>query len=56
MSEGLNDTFREKMAELGGKLEGQRYGAVVESVAAAAREGEPRLADVWEWLKAEMDS
>ncbi|KAH9855036.1 Lipoyltransferase and lipoate-protein ligase [Lenzites betulinus] len=56
LSEGLNDTLREKLAEFGGKLEGQRYGAVDERVTAAAREGEPRLADVWEWLKVVMDS
>ncbi|KAI0832740.1 Lipoyltransferase and lipoate-protein ligase [Trametes gibbosa] len=55
-SEGIDEMLRKRLANLAVQLEGQKYGSVDGSLTAAAIEGEPRLADVWKWLRLEMDS
>lgn len=48
--------LREGLDRLATSLEEQKYGSVDEGVVAGAAAGDGRVAEVWEWLKSEMDS
>ena len=51
----MDGALRGKLDALASKLKGQRYGSVGSEISMIA-EGDERIADVWTWLRAEMDS
>ncbi|KAH9899541.1 Lipoyltransferase and lipoate-protein ligase [Cubamyces lactineus] len=53
--EGTDGALREKLDSLAAGLEGQRYGSVESEISKVA-ESDERIADVWAWLRVEMDS
>ncbi|TFK77908.1 hypothetical protein K466DRAFT_126684, partial [Polyporus arcularius HHB13444] len=55
LSEDVGEAAKSILALLVVKLEGQRYGFVDESVTLLTREN-VHAAEVWEWLRTEMDS
>ncbi|KAI0638498.1 Lipoyltransferase and lipoate-protein ligase [Trametes polyzona] len=53
--EGEESTLWQGLEALARRLEGERYGSVNDTVASLA-ESDGRVADVWTWLRSEMDS
>ncbi|KAI0329528.1 Lipoyltransferase and lipoate-protein ligase [Cubamyces sp. BRFM 1775] len=53
--EEVDGSLRMKLDTLASRLEGQRYGSVGSEISQFAKDDE-RIADIWAWLRIEMDS